>query len=170
MYYTDFRVFKTENITLELRIVDFYEGSFWLNELYTPSDDHIAGTTIQVPDMLQTRHGYKYFIGQYKPSELASDYSKQGRENPSKEAYESLQNELGHYITASDCAIECRVFVADVLMAENHFSCGFDYSVEYDDDTIEERAREILKDHGRDFIRDAIAETRETLKKFKQVA
>ena len=66
-------------------------------------------------------------------SELAAAYAKQGRENPSFEAYQSLQNELERDITASDYGFRVNAYISDILVLdEGHVGCGFDYS--YDDE------------------------------------
>lgn len=148
--------------TIKIEIVDFCQGSPWFSELYTPADCHQAGETIQVPSHLQHRNGHKFYTGQYTPSQLASDYAKQGRENPSREAYESLQKEMGYYITATDCALRCRVLKAGIELAKK-YSVGFDYSYEYTEASIEDMAKNQLSEHGRDFIKEAISEARDTL-------
>lgn len=158
----NFRTIRTKRYTVALDIVDFCEGSTWLGDLYTATDTHEAGTTIQVPSYLHERHCPKYYIGQYTPAQLARDYAKQGRTNPSREAYASLQKELAHYIQASDCAIRCTIThnETNIILAETYSTC-FDYSCELDDG-IEDHARMIFKEHGRDFINEAIRHARET--------
>ena len=169
MHTTTIRTFETKNFQILIQVVETHTGSFWLQDLYTATDTHEAGTTIQVPDHLQARNCPKYYIGQYTPAELARDYAKQGRENPSKEAYESLQNELGHYITADDCYLQCVIYGAGHELA-SETGIGFDYSHEYDDDTLEETALLMLREHGREFIHEAIKAAREQLAVFKAIA
>jgi len=146
--------------TVLIEVVDFCEGSDWLRELYTVSDTHIAGTTIQVPGYLQ-RGGHKYYIGQYTPAQLASDYAKQGRDNPSAEAYASLQTELAHYIQASDCTLRCTVSKAGIKLGSADSVC-FEVSPEYYR-TPEEHAKAIIGDYGLEFVSEAIQDARETL-------
>lgn len=155
------RTYTTKKYTVALDIVDFCEGSPWLSDLYTPSDTHQAGTTIQVPSHLQKCNCPKYYIGQYTPAQLARDYAKQGRVNPSREAYESLQKELAHYIQASDCAIRCTITHNDtgITLSKTYSTC-FDYSHELDE-SIEQHARFVIDDHGRDFIHEAIEHARD---------
>lgn len=166
---TTLRTFETENVTLKIQVIETHNGSGWLQDLYTGTDDHQAGVTIQVPDRLQGRHGFKYYIGQYTPAELAKDYANQGRANPSKEAYESLQNELGHYMTADDCYLQATVSVAGHTLA-SVAGISFDYSWEYDDASLEETALLMLKEYGREFISEAIEEARQQLNALKSVA
>ena len=158
----NFRTFTTKRYTVTLDIVDFCEGSSWLADLYTATDTHEAGTTIQVPSYLQERHCSNFYIGQYTPAQLASDYATQGRTNPSREAYESLQKELAHYIQASDYAVRCTIThnETNITLAETYSTC-FDYSCECDE-SIEDHARMIFKEYGRDFISEAIQHARET--------
>jgi hypothetical protein len=155
------RTYKRGAWEVKIDLVDFCEGSPWLRELYTVSDKHIAGTTIQVPDHLQGRNCPKYYIGQYKPSELAKDYAEQGRENPSREAYASLQKELAHYIQASDCVLQATVSRAGIDLGEA-YSVGFDISPEYYA-APEEHAKRIRGDYGHEFVSEAIKQARETL-------
>jgi hypothetical protein len=166
-----FRTFKTARYTLTLDIVDFCEGSPWLADLYEPTDTHQAGTTIKTPDYVNpSRHAPKYYIGQTTPAELAREYAKQGRANPSREAYDSLQRELAHYITATDCAIRCTITHTETgIGLGESYSCSFDHS-DYLDCDIEENARRVLRDYGRDFIREAVAEARATLAKLTNKA
>jgi len=154
------REYNTRNFTVKIEAVNFCEGSHWLNELYEASDYHIAGTTIQVPAHLQSGHAPEHYIGQCKPSELASDFAKQGRENPSAEAYKSLQDELAHYIEANDCALLCSVS-ANCIELSSQYSCGFDYSYDYCGD-FEDYAKTMLKEYP-DFIAEAIEEARSTI-------
>lgn len=62
-------------------------------------------------------------------SELAAAYAKQGREKPSFEAYQSLQNDLERDITASDYGFKVSAFVGSVeVLADECVGVGFDYS------------------------------------------
>ncbi len=146
-------------ITITIDVVDFCEGSPWMEDLYTGTDQHEGGKTIANPE--HHSNGYKYYIGQYTPAQLASDYAKQGRENPSKEAYASLQKELEHYIHASDCSLRATISKAGVELATN-YGISFDHS-HVQDETREEMALLMLKEHGLDFISEAVSEARDTL-------
>lgn len=157
------RTIKTERFTVLIQAVDYCQGSHWFDELYTPSC-HIAGTTIKLPSHL-TRGKAEHFIGQYTPAELARDYAEQGRENPSYAAYKSLQDELAHYVQASDCALQCKVFKAGVELA-SETSLTFDYSIELNE-TFEEYAALMLKEYGREFISEAITAAKNKLTELK---
>lgn len=141
-------------------VVDFCEGLHWFADLYTESE-HIGGETIAAPAQL-CRGAVQHYRGQYTPAELASDYAKQGRENPSREAYATLQKELAHYIQASDCALKCTVSRNGIVLASG-YGVMFDWSHELEQG-LEDTARAMLRDYGRDFIREAIAEAREVVR------
>ena len=116
--------------TVTAEVIDFCQGSLWLMDMFEPADAHEGGVTIRVPSWLDDGRGYRYWTPtQYSLAELSSDYAKQGRENPSREAYKSLQRDLAHYIQASDCAICVTVEKAGIELAEA-YSCGFDLSPE----------------------------------------
>jgi len=102
-----------------------------------------------------------FFIGQYKPSELAKDYHKQGRENPSYEAYQSLYKELLHYVNANDCTLECKIYKKGILLAEN-YSCCYDYS-EYCDLDFEDHALMLFKDYGLELVNETMNEAKTML-------
>jgi len=156
---THYKTRTIGNWRIDIDIVDWCQGSPWLSDLYTSSDTHIAGTTVQVPSHLQNRHCPKFYIGQTTPSELASSFAKQGRDNPSEEAYASLQQQLEHYILASDCAIRCSVHKCGVKLGES-YGVSFDYSHIYHDE-YSDMAKVMLKEHGLDFMYEATKEARE---------
>lgn len=139
---------KDSNLMVKIEVVDWCCGSNWFNDLYTESP-HIGGITVTSP----TADG-RHYIGQYTPKELASDFAKQGRCNPSKEAYESLCQELEHYITASDCSLKCTVSRNGIELNESH-GITFDYSYVYGE-LLEDMANRMLIEYGNDFITEAI--------------
>ena len=158
------RTYKRGDWEVKIEFVDWCEGSPWFNDLYTESP-HIGGTTIQVPSYLKGNGGYNdrvFYIGQYKPSELARDYAKQGRANSSAEAYASLQKELAHYIQASDCTIQCTIRRCGIKLGEAH-SCTFDVSPEYDELDHEGWYKQIVGDYGFDFVHEAVKQARDKL-------
>jgi hypothetical protein len=155
-----FRTYNTAKYRVTLTIVHLGK-SYFLSDLYTPSSNHIGGTTIKVPSYLQDRHCPKYYIGQTTPAELAKSYHQQGRANPSREAYVSLQKELEHYILAQDYAVKCTVTKHGIILASSWSVC-FDYSDALTD-SLEDHAQEILKTYGRDFVHEAIVSARATL-------
>jgi hypothetical protein len=151
---------------VEINAIKGNEGCHWLSDLYTPSDAHIAGTTIQVPSHLQTRHGHKYYIGQYLPKDLASDYAKQGRENPSEAAYKSLQDELGHYITADTCWLEY-VWYRNGIEITTNTGCGFDYSYEFSKGGLEDEAEAFFLDYGPQELAEGLEDAQTALKQMQ---
>lgn len=121
---------ESGELTINVSVV-CYECFDGFADQWDGTDKHQGGVTIANPEA--DRNSYKYFIPkQTSLSELAADYAKQGRENPSLEAYESLQNQLERDITASDYGFRVNAYIGDVLVLdEEHVGCGFDYS--YDD-------------------------------------
>ncbi len=159
------REIKTKNFAVLIEVVNFCDGSHWLADLYEKSD-HIAGTTIKCPDYL-ARGEAQHYIGQVTPRELAKDYAKQGRKNPSAEAYESLQDELAHYIQTNDCTIEITIKKAGVEIA-SALTCCFDYcgncgGCEHD---LVDYAKKYAADFNlRDAMREAVTDARATLER-----
>lgn len=92
------------------------------------TDEHKGGVTIKVKNA--ERNSYKYAIPTHYPlSQLASDYAKQGRDNPSLEAYKSLQNELERDLEANSYILYASVIDAEGNTVLNSFSLayGFDW-------------------------------------------
>lgn len=107
---------------------------------FTKTDHHQGGVTIKNTDTGE------YYIPDYNLAELTSQYAKQGRDNPSSAAYESLQRELMRAFDAGMYSVisydgECTC-CADVID-----SIGFDYSYNYDSESLESMALEIGLDH-----------------------
>ena len=147
-------------ITYTLRLTPLNEGSQWLQELYTPSE-HIAGETIAVPHDLRSRGCPEHYRGQYTPAELAKDFAKQGSENPSKEAYQSLQDELRHYIEADTACFEVFATKAGVELAHT-YGVFFDYS-HNEGYTIEEQAPFLIRNYWDEYRDECRKEAEEAL-------
>lgn len=155
--------FEQDGLDVKVYVDGGEYGSHWFRDLYTESP-HIGGVTVQVPSQQQHRDCPKFYIGQYTPGQLASEYAKQGRENPSKEAYESLQKELGWYLTAADYNLVCEVSKAGIELAEV-YGITFDYSWEYADESLEEYAvKWMLPDYGDEVVGEAVKEAKEALR------
>ena len=109
-----------------------FECNDGFSDMWEGTDKHQGGVTIKNPDA--DRNSYKYFIPkQCTLSELAASYAKQGLENPSAAAYQSLQNQLERDRSASDYGFSVSAFVGDVeILTDEYVGCGFDYS--YDDE------------------------------------
>lgn len=117
------------NITVSVICFDCNDG---FSDMWEGTDKHQGGVTITNPDA--DRNGWKYFIPkQCTLSELAAAYAKQGRDNPSAAAYQSLQEQLQRDINACDYGFKVSAFVGGVeVLAGEFVGCGFDYS--YDDE------------------------------------
>ena len=117
------------NISVSVICFDRNDG---FSDQWEGTDKHQGGVTIKNPDA--GRNSYKYFIPrQVSLSELAADYAKQGRENPSAAAYQSMQEQLMRDITTSDYGFRATAYIGDILVLDDeHMGCGFDYS--YDDE------------------------------------
>ena len=117
------------NITVSVICFDCNDG---FSDQWEGTDKHHGGVTITNPDA--DRNSWKYFIPkQCTLSELAAAYAKQGRDNPSGAAYQSLQDQLMRDLHACDYGFKVSAFVGGVeVLADEYVGCGFDYS--YDDE------------------------------------
>lgn len=86
--------FKQSGFDIKIQARRYYdENENTVFGIWEHVNNHKGGVTIQYPNA--GRNGYRWWINtQYSLAELTKDYTKQGRENPSYEAYESLQREL----------------------------------------------------------------------------
>lgn len=102
------------------------------SDMWEGTDKHQGGVTIT--NLEADRNSWKYFIPkQYTLADLAADYARQGRGNPSGGAYQALQDQLMRDISASDYGFEVSVSVGGVKLIDGvSVGCGFDYS--YDDE------------------------------------
>ena len=102
------------------------------SDMWEGTDKHQGGVTITNPEA--DRNSYKYFIPkQCTLAELVAAYAKQGRENPSAAAYQSLQEQLMRDLHACDYGFMVSAFVGGVeILTDEYVGCGFDYS--YDDE------------------------------------
>lgn len=116
------------------------------SDMWEGTDKHQGGVTITNPEA--DRNSWKYFIPkQCTLSELAAAYAKQGRDNPSAAAYQSLQNQLERDISASDYGFKVSAYVGGVeVLAGEFVGCGFDYS--YDDEgSLLDEARRVWDEY-----------------------
>ncbi|WMU95590.1 hypothetical protein [Escherichia phage pEC-M719-6WT.1] len=106
------------------------------------TDEHKGGVTIKVKNA--ERNSYKYAIPtHYTLSQLASDYAKQGRDNPSLEAYKSLQDELERDLEANSYILYASVIDAEGNTVLNSFSLAYAFDWCYlDGEDLEERLKE----------------------------
>lgn len=117
------------------------------SDMWEGTDKHQGGVTITNPDA--DRNSYKYFIPQQCTlAELAADYAKQGRDNPSGAAYKSLQDQLMRDIGACDYGFNVSAFVGGVeILTDTYVGCGFDYSYDDEGDLLDE-ARRVWDENG----------------------
>lgn len=140
--------FENNGVKFTVSVICYNECAIF-GDLWKMTDDHQGGVTIANPEA--DRSSYKYGIPQQCTlAELASSYAKQGRENPSREAYESLQNELTRDINASDYGFQVSAEIDGVtLFDDENLGCSFDYSY-HDDGDLLDAAQEVFKEHGID--------------------
>ena len=132
------------NITVSVICFDCNDG---FSDQWEGTDKHQGGVTIANPEA--DRNSWKYFIPkQCTLSELAAAYAKQGRDNPSGAAYQSLQEQLERDLSASDYGFKVSAFVGVVeVLAGEFVGCGFDYS--YDDEGgLLDAARRVWDEYG----------------------
>ncbi|ATE85938.1 hypothetical protein Sf18_gp75 [Shigella phage Sf18] len=118
---------QKEKFTIIYEAVNICEASHCV-ENWKFTDEHKGGVTIKLKN--PERNGYKYAIPQhYSLSQLMSDYAKQGRENPSIEAYKSLQDELQRDLEANSYVLFAKVEDKEGNTVLNSFSLayGFDW-------------------------------------------
>ena len=117
------------------------------SDMWEGTDKHQGGVTIKNPEA--DRNSYKYFIPkQCTLAELAASYAKQGRDNPSGEAYQSLQDQLMRDISASDYGFSVSAFVGGVeILTDEYAGCGFDYSYDDEGDLLD-AARRVWDEYG----------------------
>lgn len=110
------------------------------------TDKHQGGVTIANPEA--DRNSWKFFIPkQCSLSQLAADYAKQGRENPSAAAYQSLQDQLQRDIYACDYGFNVSAYIGGVEVLDSEYvGCGFDHS-EYDKDDLITAARRVWDEY-----------------------
>jgi len=95
--------------------------------MFEYSENHIGGETIKyAPTTHQGASSY-WIPTQYTLAELTRDYAKQGRTNPSKEAYESLQRELLHYLEGYTLFLQGQIWLNDILLSEDCITTDYSY-------------------------------------------
>lgn len=124
-----------------------FECNDGFSDMWEGTDKHQGGVTIT--NLEADRNSWKYFIPkQYTLADLAADYAKQGRGNPSGEAYQALQDQLMRDITASDYGFMVSAFVGGVeILADEYVGCGFDYSYDDEGDLLD-AARSVWDENG----------------------
>ena len=125
--------------------IDQYENPNTVFGIWTPADYHEAGQTVQ--DCQAERGCPKFYTScNYTPAELAKEYAKQGRKNPSKEAYNSLQNELLHYLYGFCFYAEIEIKRAGIWLAGDWISSDYsDWA--FPTTSLETEAERIAKEY-----------------------
>lgn len=141
-----FEVVK-EKFSIIYEAVTWYEPSHALKN-WEFTDDHQGGVTIKNPNY--QRNEFKYAIPlHYSLKQLSSDYAKQGRENPSREAYTSLQEELQRDLEASDYYLSAKVVDANGKTVLDSFSIGYVFDWCYSDGVdLADRLKEEVSNSG----------------------
>lgn len=137
---------ESGELTINVSVV-CYECFDGFADQWEGTDKHQGGVTIANPEA--DRNSWKFFIPKpYSLSQLAADYAKQGRENPSAAAYQSLQNQLERDISASDYGFKVSAYVGGVEVLDDEcVGCGFDHSI-YDKEDLLSAARRVWDEYG----------------------
>lgn len=147
------------NFKIEIRCYGGAESMF--NDQWEPTDDHQGGVTITNTNA--GRGDWAYFIPkQYSLAQLTKDYATEGRENPSKQAYDSLQRQLIRDIDAGDYGLRYSASYAGInIVSDETCGIGFDWSC-HDDRSLADAARgiwnEYAQDEALDRVQDALGE------------
>lgn len=131
--------FEIESGELSINVsVICFDCNDGFSDQWEGTDKHQGGVTIANPEA--DRNSWKYFIPkQTSLSELAAAYAKQGRDNPSGAAYQSLQEQLQRDLHACDYGFMVSAFVGGVeVLADEYVGCGFDYSYDDEGDLLDE--------------------------------
>ena len=141
-----FEVVK-EKFTIIYEAVNCYEASHNMDN-WEFTDDHQGGVTIKNPNY--QRNEFKYAIPlHYSLKQISSDYAKQGRENPSREAYTSLQEELQRDLEASEYYLSAKVVDANGKTVLDSFSIGYAFDWSYSDGVdLDDRLKEEVRNSG----------------------
>ena len=155
-----FEVVK-EKFTIIYEAFNCYEVSHNLYN-WEFTDDHQGGVTVKNPNW--QRNEFKYAIPlYYSLKQLSSDYAKQGRANPSKEAYTNLQEELERDLEASEYSITAKVVDVNGKTVLDSFYLGYAFDWCYSDgDDLEDRLKEEVSNS------DAESEVLERLEALKE--
>lgn len=137
---------ESGELTINVSVI-CYECFDGFADQWDGTDKHHGGVTIANPEA--DRNSWKYFIPkQCTLSELAAAYAKQGRGNPSGEAYQSLRDQLHRDIHACDCGFMVSAYIGDIeVLADEIVGCGFDHSI-YDKEDLLSAARRVWDEYG----------------------
>jgi len=143
--------------------LDPYERPNDVFQIWEPADRHEGGVTVRNPEAHDPRREHMWWKSvNGTPADLAKEYAKQGRANPSKEAYDSMQKELLHYIAGDMYIARVRVIIEGEEVLDE--SLSFDHSSYLFDNTPEEEAlARVLEYFGN--VDDLMKRAREEAKK-----
>ena len=132
------------NIMVSVVCFECFDG---FSDMWEGTDKHQGGVTITNPEA--DRNSWKYFISkQCTLAELSASYAKQGRDSPSAEAYQSMQDQLMRDLHACDYGFSVSAFVGDVeILTDEYVGCGFDYSYDDEGDLLS-AARRVWDEYG----------------------
>lgn len=136
----------TENgIDFRVNVVLFGGAEDMFRDQWEGTDTHKGGETITNPNA--DRNGWKYYRPlQTSLAELTASYARQGRENPSREAYDSLQRQLIRDIDAGDYGFIYSAKVGTEWITTGE-TCGFGFDWSYEDGTdLEEEGIRLFRD------------------------
>lgn len=130
-------------------------------------DRHQGGVTVQLHG---DRHGSTHWVPEhYSIAQLAKDYAAQGRENPSRDAYASLQAECAADVLGDMLSVELCIYLDNTLLAYDTIGTAY-----WDgwDQTLEQVVREAAKEYFniRQLLRDAKLEAAQLAKRFGKIA
>lgn len=139
-------VIESGALTINISVI-CYDSYDCFNEQWKGSNKHQGGVTVTNPEY--GRDTYKYFIPkQYTLADLAADYAKQGLDNPSAKAYQSLQDQLQRDIYASDHGFRVSAYLGDFKVVDDEcVGCGFDHSM-YDTEDLITVAHSVWDEYG----------------------
>lgn len=135
--------------------------------IFERASGHEAGTTVK--DAVGNT-GYWTSIN-YTPAELAREFARQGRTDPSREAYASLQRELHHYLHGDMLTVFGVVEFDGIELASDVI--GTDYSDYLNPgESVSEHAQEVASEHfdWPAMVRAARGVAKELVDKFSKIA
>lgn len=152
---------KEQGITFKVEVLCYGGAERQFNDQWEQTDKHQGGVTIRNPHAGRGRFAY-YIPKQYTLAQLTKDYAAEGRENPSKQAYDALQRQLIRDIDAGDYGLRYSASYAGVnIVYDETYGIGFDWSC-HDDITLADIARDIwneyAQDEALDRVQDALGE------------
>ena len=155
--------FSRNNVDFTVNVVCAYTNDGF-GDQWKMTDTHEGGVTISNSEA--DRNSFKYAIPQqYTLAQLTKEYAAQGRNNPSREAYDSLQRQLMRDIDASDYYFTVDASAGSHTLLDGAvIGCGFDYSYQ-DQGSLLDVAREVWSDYNgeEEAITEAVQAARDLL-------